>query len=195
MSAVLLEEEPVLTIEQVPHFEKGLDAIFDRWTAINLAIEHQMLGETTKEDFDDLKEKLKKWVGQDGDVVKANEVQQYIEDVILEDLGLEVQDGSIAEVSVAIMKLYGECVRNDFTGVQRLIELANKQTQHGVSRSYKQKYQNKNETTKTEEQNHEHHHDEHCGCDHDHDHDHSHDKMDDAEDGDDGWTTVRRNKH
>lgn len=160
------------TAEQSSQFKNGVDAIFKRWTAINLAIEHQMLGDSTEQDFLDLKENLKKWISQDGDVIKAPEVQQYIEDVILEDLGLEVQDGSIAEVSVALMKLFGECARNDFTGVVRLVELANKQSHQGVSRSYRKKYQNE-------------------ACSHHHDHN---DQDDDKMEEDEGWTTVHRKR-
>jgi hypothetical protein len=171
-------DEPQLTEEQASQFNKGADAIFHRWTAINLAIEHEMLGETTKEDFESLKENLKKWIVQDGGVIKVPDVQQYTEEVIIEDLGLEIQDGSIAEVSVALMKLYGECAKNDFVGVNRLVEIANKQTKHGVSRSYKQKYQHQRKSS--------------SGKQHEDGEQRSDDKMDETED--DGWTTVHRKK-
>ncbi|KAL0482608.1 pre-rRNA-processing protein [Acrasis kona] len=175
-----MNEEQELSQEQCSKFNAGVDAMFKRWTAINIAIENQLLGPSTEEDFTTLKENLKKWIAQDGFVTSDNEIKTYMEDVILEDLGLEVQDGSIAEVSVRIVKLFKECSESNYKEVDRLIHLASTGAREGLSRSYKQKLAK--EQANNQKQNQENDDEMQDG-----------DKMqDDEEPEDDGWTTVKK---
>ncbi len=54
-----------------------------------------------------------------GDDLLQTEIADYIDDVLDEDLGLMIQDGSIPEISQLCINMFHACKRNDFSLIEQ----------------------------------------------------------------------------
>lgn len=101
----------------------GVNYLFQKWEALQLTIENETAGEETLDLIEDFKNKIISWLLED-DQVTGQELEKYMEDVLIEDIGVEFEDGSITEISAWIVKLYSALSK---TGESVLIKQARKE--------------------------------------------------------------------
>lgn len=103
-------------------FEIGLNFLFSKWEALNLTLEYETAGEATKELIDDFRRQLLDWFFDDD--VDSYDLEKWMTEVIVEDIGIEFEDGSITEIAVGLCKLQSTLKK---TGKSVIIDLAKKE--------------------------------------------------------------------
>ncbi|EFC37916.1 predicted protein [Naegleria gruberi] len=109
------------SLYQYFYFCKAVNTIFSKWTALTLARQHSASGGDTDDLLDEFQNNIKEWISNDGDQLEVDEVVQYMNDVLEEDLGIDILDGSIKIVSKHILILFKQILNNNFTEVIRLL--------------------------------------------------------------------------
>jgi len=102
-------------------FSQGIDSIFNRWAALTLAKQHHASGDDTEDLLNEFRDNVRDWVANDGDQLEYDEIVQYMTDVLTEDLGIDVLDGSIPSVSKHILLVFNQCKQNNFQEVAKLL--------------------------------------------------------------------------
>ncbi|ORX68390.1 hypothetical protein DL89DRAFT_294281 [Linderina pennispora] len=104
-------------------FIEGVDHIFARWTALELAVKNGWGGrnsQTKREDmvdeivnhFDDLVKKKKK--------PEPSDLEDLLLDIMSEDFNITLEDNSAIEVARSICSIFAECLTGNFTTVDKL---------------------------------------------------------------------------
>ena len=78
-----------------------MNFLFSKWEALNLTLENETAGEATKELIDDFRCKLLDWFFYDD--VDSYDLEKYMTEVIVDDIGIEFEDGSITEIAVGLV--------------------------------------------------------------------------------------------
>eukprot|EP01080_Neovahlkampfia_damariscottae_P002785 gene2785-4193_t len=118
MSTDKIEEKKVVFPEE--DFILSIRFLFGEWDTINiLRMYHHEENEEVDDLLDDLLENLIKWVlDQD---VSAKDIEDYVTDVITEDIGVEVEDPSVGEFATEVLKIYSSLEK---TGKHPIVEVA-----------------------------------------------------------------------
>ena len=106
---------------QYYYFCQAVDAIFGRWAALILAKQHHASGDDTEALLDEFRDNVKEWISNDGDQLELDEVVQYMNDVLSEDLGIDVLDGSIPSVAKHLLLVFQQVTQNNFEQVIKLL--------------------------------------------------------------------------
>jgi len=112
-----------LTDDQADMFRKGSAVIFANWSVIRLTIENEACGHDTKEMVDDFRDRLTEWLIDEGLLgLTAQDVQEYMSEVFAEDLGVDVEDGSVMEVAKMLLDMLSKCHKNEFGFIEKLLK-------------------------------------------------------------------------
>ncbi|OMH86285.1 Pre-rRNA-processing protein TSR2 [Zancudomyces culisetae] len=101
-------------------FVEGVDHVFTKWTALALAVKQEWGGpdSVAKRDW------MVDAVVQEFDTKGTKIDQEYIEDLLLQimedEFECNIEDGSERDVSALILQIYKQCIRGDFTLVDKL---------------------------------------------------------------------------
>ncbi|KAG2394021.1 hypothetical protein C9374_003785 [Naegleria lovaniensis] len=106
---------------QYYYFCQSVDAIFGRWAALILAKQHHASGDDTEVLLDEFRDNVKEWISNDGDQLELDEIVQYMNDVLSEDLGIDVLDGSIPSVAKHLLLVFQQVTQNNFEQVTKLL--------------------------------------------------------------------------
>lgn len=91
-------------------FKEAASCVFDRWTALQLAIDHQMAGVSTRERSQELLEHLSDFFQQYGTEVMDHEIAENLKDFFDQVFNAELDDGSPEQIGKTMVRLYREVV-------------------------------------------------------------------------------------
>ena len=112
-----------LTEHQEDMFRKGMNVVFANWSVIRLIIENEACGHDTKEVVEDFRDRLASWLVDEGLLgLTPQDVQEYMSEVFAEDLGVDVEDGSVTEVAKMLLDMLTKCHLNDFVFIENLLK-------------------------------------------------------------------------
>lgn len=102
--------------EQFAQFTRGLAAVLNQWTALQLVVQH-----CDPNALNYLYQTLVQWFQQSGEVF-SDELEDYLEEFFEASRSVAIEDESIKEVSDVLHGLYFRCCQNDFSPVQHYVE-------------------------------------------------------------------------
>ncbi|KAL9655284.1 hypothetical protein ABK040_009057 [Willaertia magna] len=114
-----------LTEYQYFLFSEGFEGLFKLWHGIQLAKKHEACGDDTIDLINEFQDKLKEWITIDGDLLQYDEIENYINDVLSEDLGIDILDGSINEFSKNVLNLFKEILNLNLNSLQVILNKVN----------------------------------------------------------------------
>ena len=101
---------------------KGVGLVLGRWSALQLAVENGWGGDDARGKAEQLGELLIGFVHQEKGQLAHNEVEDYLEECLEEAFHLQVEDGSVGEVTAKLLQLYLELADGNDAGLARLEE-------------------------------------------------------------------------
>ena len=114
----MLRGTPLRATEpQFRQFVRGLDAILQQWTALILVCRNR--DETA---LQCIRDEVLEWFFETGEVY-SDELEEYFDDFFSSVRHVSVEDGSTKEVSDAIHDVYCTCCRDDFSLVERYVQM------------------------------------------------------------------------
>mmetsp|Transcript_32097 Transcript_32097/g.91017 ORF Transcript_32097/g.91017 Transcript_32097/m.91017 type:complete len:196 (-) Transcript_32097:305-892(-) len=109
----------VLPVEGRPYFEEGCRLVFERWTALQLAIENGWGGHQSKEKALDVLDDVTDWFYRRKDHYN-DELEEELLAAMSEEFNCDCEDGSPGQVARELIQLYQELCRGDLSGLERL---------------------------------------------------------------------------
>eukprot|EP00873_Tetraselmis_striata_P003281 jgi/Tetstr1/423545/TSEL_014218.t1 len=120
--------EGVLPAEGRPYFEEGCRLVFDRWTALKLAVEQGWGGPQSTDKALDVLDDVADWFYRRKDHYE-DELEEELTAALSEDFNCDCEDGSPLQVAKALTELYRELCKGDLSGLERLRATAPASTQ------------------------------------------------------------------
>lgn len=107
---------------QREQFRRGVGLLMDQWDIMQLVMEHQMAGDDTDTMVDELVNNLIEWLSGDDDSEDptAQEIEQYITEVLREDMDIDIEHPSIAFVSQQLLQIKARCAAGNYSMVEQL---------------------------------------------------------------------------
>lgn len=112
--------------EQRMQFERGAMMMLTRWDILQLVLQHEMAGDDTVDMVDELVQNLVTWLQDDGTEEEAHEeltvgeVERYITEVLTEDMGIDIEHPSIAQIARDLLQMKAECANGNYATVEQL---------------------------------------------------------------------------
>ncbi|KAJ2629649.1 rRNA accumulation- protein [Coemansia sp. RSA 1290] len=106
-------------------FIEGVDHVLKKWTALELAVQHEWGGRDSQEKRDDMVEEI---TGHFDNLVskrqapEETDLQELLLDIMDEDFSVTLEDGSEKEVARIICTIFQECKQGNFATVDKLAE-------------------------------------------------------------------------
>ena len=89
------------------HFSTALDAILKNWSALQLSLHHS--GTTNAHQFNEwLSQSVLQWF-KDNQNLESQEVEGFLEHIVVTEFDVEIEDGSYGEVADLICKFFQTC--------------------------------------------------------------------------------------
>ncbi|KAI5655930.1 hypothetical protein M9H77_24723 [Catharanthus roseus] len=110
-----------LTAEADQQFQEGIDLLFSRWTALQMAVQNQWGGPHSHLRARQIISDVFSLLTQSKERVYIDDVEDMLEEAMLS-LSVEVDDGSIEEIAEKLMLMHEECLEGNFSSIQRLRE-------------------------------------------------------------------------
>ncbi len=118
---------------QLRLFFRGLDAVLQQWTALNLICRYDEQNNKDQTNAFLLRDELRSWFGDEGEIY-SDELEEYFFDFFEKAHAAFVEDGSLKEVADAVSQMYRRCCHNDDELVLRFEHtLAQYQAQNTLS--------------------------------------------------------------
>lgn len=113
--------QPKLTAEAVIQFQEGIDLLFSRWTALQMAVQNEWGGPHSHLRARQIIVEIFSLFTQSKERVYIDDVEDMLEEAMLS-LSVEIDDGSIEEIAEKLMLMHEECLEGNFVSIQRLRE-------------------------------------------------------------------------
>ncbi|XP_027067162.1 uncharacterized protein [Coffea arabica] len=110
---------PQLTGEAAAEFQQGINLLLSRWTALQMAVQSEWGGPQSRLKSQQLELDLFSLLAGSKERVYMDDVEDLLDDSMLS-LGTEIADGSIEEIAEKLMFMHEECLKGDFSSIQRL---------------------------------------------------------------------------
>ncbi|KAJ2829516.1 rRNA accumulation- protein [Coemansia erecta] len=104
-------------------FVEGVDHILSKWTALELAVQHEWGGRNTQEKRDNLVDEIADYfdgLARKGQAPETTDLEELLLDILDEDFSITLEDASEKEVARIICQLFSECRHSNFSTVDRL---------------------------------------------------------------------------
>ncbi|KAI4350033.1 hypothetical protein L6164_010561 [Bauhinia variegata] len=116
-----------LQADSIPIFREGIGLVLYRWSSLRTAVENEWGGRESRRKAEQLGNDVLSWFTQSKEPLYIDDLEQILDDGMLS-LNVEVDDGSIEEVSEKLMIMHEECLEGDFRSVETLRQAALMQT-------------------------------------------------------------------
>lgn len=120
--------EGILPAEGRPFFEEGVRLIFDRWTALKLAVEQGWGGTQSREKALDVLDDVVDWFYRRKEHYD-DELEEELQAALSEDFNCDCEDGSPLAVAKALTGLYRDLCQGSMAELERLRATAPASTQ------------------------------------------------------------------
>ena len=108
--------------EHRPVFRRGVKAVFDRWTALQLAIVNAWGGTESEQKARDAEEEIAEWFASKKSK-DALELGDMLIEIMGDDFNVTCEDGSEREVANALSTMYEQCAVGNYEMVTRIESL------------------------------------------------------------------------
>jgi len=106
-----------LNADQQNVFAHVVSTVYTRWQALILAVEHQWGGVDSRQKANDARDELvTRFVNARGSV-HADEVEDYLDDMMIEQFNTEVEDGSTRQVAEDLVRMFQLIAKNEMEQV------------------------------------------------------------------------------
>ncbi len=103
------------------NFVRGVELIFSRWTALQLAVQNEWGGHDSLEKAKWFEEIIVTHFGREGMKLAVDDVEDYIAQVMTNEFNVEIEDGSLRSIATSLRSLFHECIRGESKMLQSLI--------------------------------------------------------------------------
>jgi len=93
---------------RTPYFRTAITAIFKNWSALQLCVAHQGGGPQSKEKAEWMEEVTENWFHENRDI-QAFEVEEFLGEILETEFQLQIDDGSLGEVSRKVCESFTIC--------------------------------------------------------------------------------------
>ncbi|KAI8141240.1 Pre-rRNA-processing protein TSR2-domain-containing protein [Fennellomyces sp. T-0311] len=101
-------------------FAQGVEYIFKSWTALNLAVEQDWGGVESGEKRDWMMGVIVDYFGSNGKRLDIDDIEAILEQIMTDEFHILLEDDSAYLVAKHLVEMYHQCVRGDFSEVDRL---------------------------------------------------------------------------
>ena len=108
-----------LPSEHAPTFRRGLKAVFDRWTAIQLAVVNAWGGMESERKAVEAEEEIAAWF-ESRKSKDALELEDLLIEILGDDFNVTCEDGSPGEVAKALWMMYEQCAEGRYDMVAQI---------------------------------------------------------------------------
>ncbi|WOH01559.1 hypothetical protein DCAR_0520943 [Daucus carota subsp. sativus] len=122
-------EPPQLSNEASVKLQEGINLILSRWSSLQVAVENEFGGRYSRERSQQLPVNIFTWFTQSKGPIYIEELEDMLDDFMLS-LNIEIDDGSIEEISEKLMIMHEECLEGDFSSVEKLKDAPSVSVQH-----------------------------------------------------------------
>ncbi|KAI8088607.1 Pre-rRNA-processing protein TSR2-domain-containing protein [Thamnidium elegans] len=119
-------------------FEEGVSYIFHNWTALKLAVEQDWGGVESAEKREWMIDLIVGHFDKRGSQLDIDEIEDILSQIMTDEFNATLEDDSPYLVAKHLVLLYGQCVKGDFSEVERLREKAKLQNSFTASSCVKQ---------------------------------------------------------
>ncbi|KAJ1424450.1 Pre-rRNA-processing protein TSR2 [Sesbania bispinosa] len=119
----------VLQGESKRIFSEGIGLVFNRWSALQTAVENEWGGRDSALKAHQLATDVLSWFTQSKEPLYIDDLEGILDEGMLS-LNVEVEDGSIEEVAENLMVMHEECLEGNFRSVDILREANLNQAAH-----------------------------------------------------------------
>ncbi|KAH8967323.1 hypothetical protein BDL97_03G072500 [Sphagnum fallax] len=116
-----------LTNEAVAVLGEGIRLCFLRWTALQLAVENEWGGHTSKLKAQQLQSDVLSWFTRSKGPRYIDELENLLDENLVELFNTTADDGSVEEVAEQLMVIHEECTQGNYATVQQLSDAAAKE--------------------------------------------------------------------
>jgi len=109
-----------MSAEATAALEEGIRLCFNRWTALQLAVENEWGGRSSRQKVQKLQADVLTFFVHSRVQKYIDELEQLLDDNLIQLLNLEAEDESIQEVAEQLMVLHEECAQGNYETVLRL---------------------------------------------------------------------------
>ncbi|KAI9491469.1 Pre-rRNA-processing protein TSR2-domain-containing protein [Zychaea mexicana] len=103
-------------------FEQGVEYILKSWTALNLAVEQDWGGVESAEKRDWLIGVIVDYFGSNGKKLDVEDIETILDQIMTDEFQTILEDDSSYLVAKHLVEVYHQCIRGNFTEVERLKE-------------------------------------------------------------------------
>ncbi|KAK1409500.1 hypothetical protein QVD17_36026 [Tagetes erecta] len=107
-----------LTYEAANHLREGIDLVFGRWSALQMAIHNEWGGRNTRQKAQAFNVHVYHWLIRPS-ALYVDELEELLDDFMLS-LNTEIDDGSINEVAKKLLNMHKECLEGKFASIEQL---------------------------------------------------------------------------
>ncbi|CAH9072819.1 unnamed protein product [Cuscuta europaea] len=108
---------PPLTAEAVAQLQEGITLVLARWASLQIAVEEEWGGATSREKSDDLAARIFSFFTQSKEKVYIYDLEDILDDVMISSFNTELEDGSIEEVAEKLMIMHAQCAEGNFESI------------------------------------------------------------------------------
>ncbi|GAA5811208.1 hypothetical protein MFLAVUS_004639 [Mucor flavus] len=119
-------------------FEEGVSYIFHNWTALKLAVEQDWGGVESAEKREWMIDLIVGHFDKRGSQLDIDEIEDVLAQIMTDEFNATLEDDSPYLVAKHLVLLYAQCVKGDFSEVERLREKAKLQNSFTASSCVKQ---------------------------------------------------------
>ncbi|KAI8822936.1 Pre-rRNA-processing protein TSR2-domain-containing protein [Fimicolochytrium jonesii] len=135
-------------------FTTAVRLVFDRWTALQLALDHQMAGTSTPQRATELLEHTLDFFTQYKSDVEAHEIAENLKAFFNEIFNAELDDGSPEQIGRTLVRCWREVVEEgDATGVEEMRRKAEQaRTRNAGRQSQSQRHPSNEDSSSSDEE-------------------------------------------
>eukprot|EP01018_Ginkgo_biloba_P039794 Gb_05218 [translate_table: standard] len=109
-----------LSAEAFGKFEEGVGLVLARWTALQMAVQNEWGGRSSRQKADQLGADIVSWMTQSNVPRYIDELEEMLDENMLLSFNTETEDGSLEEVAEQLMLLHEECLQGNYDTVSQL---------------------------------------------------------------------------
>ncbi|KAJ2614508.1 rRNA accumulation- protein [Coemansia sp. RSA 1365] len=128
-------------------FVEGVDHILNRWTALELAVQHEWGGHDSQEKREDMVDEIVEHFDKlirKRKTPEPTDLEELLLDIMDGDFSVALDDQSEKEVAKLICSVFFECKTGNFTTVDRMAKERNVREKSGAAKSAARKSQSNN---------------------------------------------------
>ncbi|KQJ86519.1 pre-rRNA-processing protein TSR2 [Brachypodium distachyon] len=100
--------------------QEGIRLVFGRWTALQIAVEHQQAGRDSRAKADQLAESILSWFCNSKGPYYYDDLDNMIYGAISGTFNSDFVDGSIEEVAEQILIMHEGCLQGNYSSIEKL---------------------------------------------------------------------------